>query len=173
MTDSLRALLRDLPPADEKSRAALADRAAQILRPAGALARLDEIAVFIGGWQRCVTPIIERPVALIFAGDHGVAADGVSAYPQDVTGAMLQAFRQGVSSINALATVAGAEVIAIDCGVGVPTANFRHEAALSNERFEHSVRLGREAVAAVDTDLLIVGEMGIGNTTSAAALAAC
>jgi len=171
--DKLRSLLADLPGPDLDAAAAVSARAADILRPAGALARLDRVAAWMAGWQRTTRPAVVRPVAIVFAADHGVAADGVSAYPQAVTAAMLKAFVAGVSSINAMAAVAGARVIAIDCGVGRPTANFRHEAALDASRFAEAVELGRDAVASVDTDLLVVGEMGIGNTTAAAALGAC
>ena len=172
-TDALRSALADLPGPDLDAAAAVSARAADILRPAGALARLDRVAAWMAGWQRTTRPAVVRPVAIVFAADHGVAADGVSAYPQAVTAAMLKAFGAGVSSINAMAAVAGARVIAIDCGVGRPTANFRHEAALDAVRFEEAVALGRTAVARVDADLLVLGEMGIGNTTAAAALGAC
>jgi nicotinate-nucleotide--dimethylbenzimidazole phosphoribosyltransferase len=172
-TEPLTAMLRDLPAPDEESRALVSARAAEILRPAGALARLDELAVWMAGWQRTRLPAVTRPVAIVFAADHGVAADGVSAYPADVTAAMLSAFRQGVSSINAMAAIAGARVVAVDCGVGRPTANFRHEPALDQTRFAEAVELGRAAVSDLDTDLLVVGEMGIGNTTTAAAVVAC
>jgi len=171
--DDLRAALADLPGPDLSARAAVAERAATILRPTGALARLDDVAAWMAGWQRTARPGVERPVALVFAADHGVAADGVSAYPAAVTASMLAAFERGVSSINAMAAVAGARVVAVDCGVGRPTANLRHESALDEARFAEAVALGRDAVAGLDADLLVVGEMGIGNTTAAAALCAC
>ncbi|MGI9594634.1 MAG: nicotinate-nucleotide--dimethylbenzimidazole phosphoribosyltransferase [Acidimicrobiales bacterium] len=161
-----------LPEPCGRSIAVVAARVADILRPAGALARLDELAVWLAGWQRTTTPSISRPAALIFAGDHGVTADGVSAYPTEVTAAMLEAFRQDRASISAMAKIAGASVDAIDVGVGDPTGNLRIEPAMDRERFEASLRLGRQAVRRLDADLLIIGEMGIGNTTSAAAVTA-
>ena len=143
---------------------------AEILRPPGALARLDATAVWLAGWQRTATPAVTRPTALIFAGDHGVTADGVSAFPADVTAAMLAAFEQDKASVSAMARVAGATVRAIDVGVGKPTANIKDEPAMDHARFEECFEIGRHQVRETDTDLLILGEMGIGNTTAAAAL---
>lgn len=148
-------------------------RAADILRPAGALATLDEVAAWVAEWQGSATPAITRPAALIFAADHGVAAAaGVSAYPTDVTAAMLAAYRAGRSTISAFARIAGASVDAIDVGVGRPTGDIRTEPALTPERFDEIVDVARRAVETLDADLLVLGEMGIGNTTAAAAVAA-
>ncbi len=168
----LRSATADMPTSDQASFDAVTERAANILRPAGALARLDEVAAWAAGWQRTSTPAVRRPAALIFAADHGVTAAGVSKYPTDVTGAMLAAYRAGKSTISAFAAVAGASVDAIDVGVGRPTGDIRYESAMSPERFDAAVDAGRSAVDALDADLLVLGEMGIGNTTAAAAVAA-
>lgn len=168
----LRESLSNLSPADTASGDAVRARAAEILRPAGALARLDDLAAWVAEWQRTTHPAVCRPAALIFAADHGVAAAGVSKYPVDVTGAMLGAFRAGKSTISAFAAIAGASVDAVDVGVGRPTGDIRLEAALSAERFEECVAAARTAVDGLDADLLVLGEMGIGNTTAAAAVAA-
>jgi nicotinate-nucleotide--dimethylbenzimidazole phosphoribosyltransferase len=171
--NGLRELLADLPAADEAAAAAVRERAAEILRPAGALARLDELAAWIAGWHGTVRPRIERPVGLIFAADHGVAAaEAVSAYPTSVTAAMLDAFASGRSTVSAFARHAGATVRAVDVGVGRPTGDIRVEPALSADRFDEIVGTARAAVDELDCDLLVVGEMGIGNTTPAAAVAA-
>lgn len=161
-----------LPDPCHQSIADAEARVAEILRPAGALARLDDIAVFLAGWQRTASPAVANPACLIFAGDHGVTDDGVSAYPAEVTGAMLAAVSQNKASISALAAVAGATVDVIDLGVGKPTGNMRTEPAMTPERFDQSFQAGRDAVANLDpaVDLLIVGELGIGNTTAAAAV---
>ena len=159
-----------LPARCSSSVAAVEARVADILRPAGALARLDELAVWLAGWQNSPTPAVEHPVALIFAGDHGVAADGVSAYPQEVTAAMMEAFESGRASISAMARVVGAEVVAVDVGVARPTGNIRFEPAMDRQRFTASFDAGRSAVGRSNADLLIIGEMGIGNTTAAAAV---
>jgi nicotinate-nucleotide--dimethylbenzimidazole phosphoribosyltransferase len=150
----------------------LTARAAQVLRPTGALHRLDELAAWLGGWQRTTNPRVDRPVALIFAADHGVAAAGVSAYPSQITASMLAAFRARASSINVMAAQLGARVDAFDVGVGRPTEDFRFAAAMSPERFDEAVRAGRDAVARTDADVIVLGEMGIGNTTAAAAVCA-
>jgi nicotinate-nucleotide--dimethylbenzimidazole phosphoribosyltransferase len=171
-TTWLRETLRRLPTGDEVSGAAVADRAANILRPFGALARLDDLAVWVATWQRTPQPAVARPAALIFAADHGVAAANVSAYPPDVTAAMLGAYRSGRSTISAFAAIAGATVEAIDVGVGRPTGDIRTEPAMDAARFDEAVAAGRDAVARLDADLLVLGEMGIGNTTAAAAVAA-
>ncbi len=168
----LRDALDTLPGPDEAAGAAVRARAADILRPTGALARLDEVAVWVAEWQGTERPAVRRPAALIFAADHGVSAAGVSRYPADVTAAMLAAYRAGRSTITAFAAIAGASVEAVDVGVGRPTGDIRFEAAMSPERFDEAVAAGRRAVEHLDTDLLVLGEMGIGNTTAAAAVAA-
>ncbi len=171
-TEALRDEFANAPSADADARTAAVARAAEILRPAGAMARLDDVAIHMAAWQRTASPSVERPAAVIFAADHGVAADGVSAYPTEVTGAMLAAFQAKKASVSALAEVAGATVTAIDVGVGNPTGNLRIETALNPERFAAAFATGRAAVSELDTDLLILGEMGIGNTTAAAAVTA-
>ncbi len=171
-TDWLTDAVASMPMHDDASFAAVSDRAANILRPSGALARFDSVAAWVAGWQRTASPAVRRPAALIFAADHGIATAGVSAYPTDVTAAMLAAYRAGKSTINAFAAVAGASVQAIDVGVGRPTGDIRTESALSPERFAEAVAAGRTAVDQLDADLLVLGEMGIGNTTAAAAIAA-
>jgi nicotinate-nucleotide--dimethylbenzimidazole phosphoribosyltransferase len=170
---SLRDLLIDMPTADADAREAVHERAANILRPEGALAWLDEIAAWVAGWQRTSTPSVERPAGLIFAADHGIAAaTEVSAYPTGVTRAMLSAYEQGRSTINAFARLAGATVTAVDVGVGDPTNDIRYEAAMSADRFEAVVDVAVSAVDGLECDLLVLGEMGIGNTTASAAIAA-
>lgn len=165
--------LRDLPLGDDAAAQSVADRASQVLRPAGALARLDDLAVHMARWQSRTEPTVARPAALIFAADHGVARDhAVSAYPVEVTAAMVQAFRAQRSTINAFARVAGATVEVVDVGVGHPTGDIRVESAVEPARFDAIVDTARRAVDALDADVLVLGEMGIGNTTVAAAVCA-
>lgn len=165
--------LADLPPCDTAAHQAVVERASEILRPAGALAWLDETAAWIAGWQRNDRPAVNRPVGLIFAADHGVAvAAGISAYPSDVTAGMVAAFEAGQATINAFARAAGAELRAVDVGVGRPTGDIRVEAAMTPERFDAVVQQAFDAIDALDCDLLVLGEMGIGNTTPSAAIAA-
>ncbi len=170
--NQMRNAIATMPKGDLLSATAVRTRAADILRPAGALARFDEVAAWVAEWQRTSTPAVRRPSALIFAADHGVTAAGVSKYPVDVTAAMLAAYRAGKSTVSAFAAVAGATVEAIDVGVGRPTGDIRFESAMSIDRFEEAAEAGRTAVEQLDADLLVLGEMGIGNTTAAAAVAA-
>lgn len=151
---------------------AVAERSGQVLRPKGALAQLDNLAVWIAAWHKTNTPSITSPAGLVFAADHGVAAEGVSAYPSDITAAMLAAVRNGQASICAIADSVGASVTAVDVGVGNPTGNLRTEPAMSPQRFDDAFAAGRAAVADASTDLLVLGELGIGNTTAAAAVSA-
>src|SRR5829696_5245309 len=162
-------LLAGAPGPDTAAAAAVADRARRVLRPAGALARLDELAAWLAAWQGTRHPAVRRPAAVVFAADHGVAAGGVSAYPAEVTAAMLKALREGVATASVLARQVGATLDVVDVGVGDPTADLATGPALDPARFRACVQAGRDAVATLDADLLVLGEMGIGNTTAAAA----
>lgn len=170
--ETLLTLLAGAPGPDHAAATAVIDRASQVIRPTGALARLDAIAAWLASWQRTATPAVRRPHALVFAGDHGVATEGVSAYPSAVTPAMRDAISGGLATINAIGSAVGATVTVIDVGVGDPTGNLRTHAALSPERFAISFAAGRRAVSELETDLLVLGEVGIGNTTPAAAVSA-
>lgn len=170
--EHLAPLLAALPPPDAAAAAAVAERALHVLRPRGALARLDEVACWLAGWQRTTRPAVERPAAIVFVADHGVADEGVSAYPQSVTEAMLRALQQGVASASVMAEVVEASLEVVDVGVGRPTGNLAREPALSYERFAECIETGRDVVRRLDCDLLVLGEMGIGNTTAAAAVCA-
>ncbi|MDQ3739287.1 MAG: nicotinate-nucleotide--dimethylbenzimidazole phosphoribosyltransferase [Actinomycetota bacterium] len=169
----LHALLDDLPVPDLESAVAVADRAEHILRPSGALAVLDGLAAWLAGWQRTVTPRIERPAVLVFCADHGVAlAEQVSAYPVEVTAAALAAHREGRATISVFARRLGADISMIDVGVGRPTGDIRTTDALEPGRFDEIVETATDAVDELDADVLVLGEIGIGNTTAAAAVAA-
>lgn len=167
-------ILREIakgPAADESARDAVRRRADDILRPAGALARLDDLAVWVAGWQRTTSPRIDAPLGIVFAADHGVARAGVSKYPIEVTKSMLDAFATHRSTITSLAGAAGAKLRVVDVGVGRPSGDLRHERAVDAHRFDECVDAARRAVETADCDLLVLGEMGIGNTTAAAAVA--
>jgi nicotinate-nucleotide--dimethylbenzimidazole phosphoribosyltransferase len=147
-------------------------RSSEVLRPTGALARRDDVAAWLAGWQRTERPHVDRPAVIVFVADHGVVVEGVSAYPAEVTAEMLRALRSGVATAAVMARQLGARLDVVDIGVGRPTGNIRREPALDGQRFAECIDAGRAAVAALDADLLVVGEMGIGNTTPAAALSA-
>jgi nicotinate-nucleotide--dimethylbenzimidazole phosphoribosyltransferase len=170
--DDLRAALARLPPPDQAAMRAVANRAADVLRPRGALARFDDLAVWLAGWQRTDRPRVSAPGALVFVADHGVAVEGVSAYPATVTGEMLRALRGGRATASVLALELGATLSVIDVGVGRPTGNLAIEPAMDPERFDRCIGAGRRAVAESGADVVVLGEMGIGNTTAAAAVCA-
>jgi nicotinate-nucleotide--dimethylbenzimidazole phosphoribosyltransferase len=172
LSDAVARLLPGLPDPDRTAMDAVRERVAGVLRPEGALSRLDEIAVWLAGWQRTARPRVEAPVAVVFVADHGVVDEGVSAYPSAVTGAMFRALRDGVATAAAMSRVVGARLAVVDVGVGRPTGNLAREPALTESRSNEAFESGRNAVADLATDLLVVGEMGIGNTTAASAVCA-
>jgi nicotinate-nucleotide--dimethylbenzimidazole phosphoribosyltransferase len=169
-----------LPTPDDISRRAVARRASEVLRPVGALARLDAIATWLAAWQRTPRPRVERPAALVFAGDHGVVSHGVSAYDGSITAEMVRALRAGSATASVMARELDVHLEVVDVGAGAPTGDIVTEDALSPERFAECFSAGRDAVSAlhdqagersIDADLVVLGEMGIGNTTAAAAVA--
>jgi nicotinate-nucleotide--dimethylbenzimidazole phosphoribosyltransferase len=166
-----RDLLQHLPGPDAASQRAARARDAVLTKPPGALGRLEDLAIWMAGWQGTARPVVAQPLVLIFAGNHGVTAQGVSAFPAAVTAQMVANFQAGGAAINQLAAAFGArlEVIALD--LDHPTADFTESPAMSEAEVVAALAAGWEAVVP-GTDLLVTGEMGIGNTTVAAALAA-
>lgn len=160
-----------LPAADEASRAAAAARQAQLTKPPGSLGRLESLALFMAGWQGRERPRVDRARIAIFAGNHGVAARGVSAFPASVTAEMVRNFANGGAAINALAGVAGADLRVVPLELDRPTADFTLAAAMDEAECLAAINAGA-AVVGDGLDLLAVGEMGIANSTAAAALAA-
>lgn len=165
------ASLADLPIADGRARAAAQARQGELTKPPGSLGRLEDIAVFMAGWQRRDRPRIDHARAAVFAGNHGVAAHGVSAFPPTVTAGMVANFRSGGAAINALAGAAGLELTVVALDLETPTADFTIASAMSQAECLAALAAGA-AVVAEDLDLLVLGEMGIGNSTAAAALCA-
>lgn len=162
--------LETLPAADADARAAAAARQGQLTKPPGSLGRLEEIAVSMAGWQGRERPMIERGRAVVFAGNHGVAARGVSAFPPAVTAQMVANFAVGGAAINALARAAGLTLSVVPLDLDRPTADFTVAPAMTEVECLTALDAGAAAIG--DADLLVLGEMGIGNTTAAAALAA-
>jgi nicotinate-nucleotide--dimethylbenzimidazole phosphoribosyltransferase len=166
----VRRLLADLPGRDEACWQRATDREPQLTKPPGSLGRLEELAAWLAAWQGRHPPTVARPVARVFAGNHGVAARAVSAYPAAVTAQMVANFQAGGAAVNQLCRSLGVnlEVVALD--LERPTRDFSEAPAMGEEEFVDAFNLG---LAAVDpgSDLLCLGEMGIGNTTAAAALA--
>ncbi|MGH8925713.1 MAG: nicotinate-nucleotide--dimethylbenzimidazole phosphoribosyltransferase [Acidimicrobiia bacterium] len=169
--DDVTELLASMPQPDLEARAAVEARSAEVLRPVGALARCDEIAAWLAGWQRTSKPSVSKPFLVLAAADHGVVARGVSAYPPEVTKGMVAAIKAGVATSSVLAREAGAGVYVIDAGVGEPTGDIVTGPALSSEVFSDCFQKGRDVVSGLDCDILAIGEMGIGNTTASSAVA--
>src|SRR5262245_22902157 len=165
----LRRLLADLPKFDEQAAAATRRRDLTPTKPPGSLGRLEEIALFIAGWQGRHPPRIDRPQAAVFAGNHGVVEQAVAAYPQAVTAQMVANFRAGGAAINQLCTAFGVGLKVYELALDLPTRDFTQDAALDEPECVGTAIFGMEAVAG-GTDLLCLGEMGIGNTTVAAAV---
>lgn len=167
--NALRALLANLPGPDAAAAKAAEEREPQLTKPPGSLGRLEEIARWLAAWQGRHPPRTETVAVRVFAGNHGVAARGVSAYPAEVTAQMVGNFKAGGAAVNQLSATAGAELQVIAIDLDRPTADFTKQPAMTEAEFLDAVGRGARAVPE-DADLLCVGEMGIGNTTSAAAL---
>ncbi len=168
----MREALNSLATPDTESQDAVQLRSKELLRPLGSMQRMDEIATWMAAWQRTARPQASRVVATVFASDHGVSAAGVSAYPSNLFQPMLDAHRAGRSTVGAFAHVVGATVHAVDVGIGRPTGDIRTQSAMDQDRFDEASTLGRDSVMELDADLLVIGEIGVGNTTAAAAVAA-
>jgi nicotinate-nucleotide--dimethylbenzimidazole phosphoribosyltransferase len=166
-----RDLMRHLPAPDAASLQAARARDAVLTKPPGALGRLENLAIWMAGWQGTARPQVAQPLVLIFAGNHGVTAQGVSAFPAAVTAQMVANFNAGGAAINQLAATFGARLEVIALALDRPTADFTESPAMTEAEVVAALAAGWQAVAA-GTDLLVTGEMGIGNTTVAAALAA-
>jgi nicotinate-nucleotide--dimethylbenzimidazole phosphoribosyltransferase len=166
-----RAVLRPAPPADAAARARARARQARLTKPPGSLGRLEEIAEWVAGWQRTDRPRIERPQVVVCAGNHGVAARGVSAYPPEVTAQMVANFHAGGAAINQIARAVGARLDVVAIELDRPTADMTRGPAMTEAECVAALAAGWNAVAA-DADLVVPGEMGIGATTAAAAVAA-
>lgn len=165
------AALGCLPMADAEATAAARARQASLTKPAGSLGRLEDLAVFLAGWQRTPQPVIGQALAAIFAGNHGFVVHGVSAFPASVTAAMVGNFSAGGAAINALAAAAGLDLQVVALDLDRPTADFTIAPAMDEAECLAALSAGA-AVVRPGLDLLVVGEMGIGNSTAAAALCA-
>ena len=182
--------LPPIPPPSREAEAAARRRQAALLKPPGSLGRLEDLAILIAGLRAVPIPPRERKLAVVFAADHGVARVGVSAYPSDVTAQMLRSFALGEAAVNALARASGADLLVVDVGtasetsapLGVldrrirsGTASLLDGSAMARGEAEVAVAAGAAVVEArLDDgiDLLALGEIGIGNTTAAAAVTA-
>jgi len=169
--DDIRRFCRDLPGGDAAAADAALARQQVLTKPPGSLGRLEELASWLARWQGSAIPVLERITIAVFAGNHGVAARGVSAYPPAVTEQMVANFSRGGAAINQIAGLTGAELTVVPIELDRPTRDFTVAAAMDVDEFLTAVSIGYRSVPA-DGDLLAVGEMGIANTTTAAMLCA-
>lgn len=169
--DEFRALLKTAPHADQKALSEATDRNGQLTKPPGALGRLEDVALWYASWRGEAAPQISAPQIIIFAGNHGVTAQGVSAFPAEVTAQMVMNFEHGGAAINQLAKTFGAALNVHALDLDIPTADFTEGPAMTEAEVVTALQTGWNAVDA-NADVLVTGEMGIGNTTSAAAIGA-
>ncbi|WP_424939815.1 nicotinate-nucleotide--dimethylbenzimidazole phosphoribosyltransferase [Aliiroseovarius sp. S253] len=164
-----KALLEAAKGPDASAIQAAEERNGQLTKPPGALGRLEELAIWVAGWQGNGRPELKAPQVVVFAGNHGVTAQGVSAFPAEVTEQMVLNFQHGGAAINQLSKAAGAQMDVHALELDRPTQDFTQGPAMSEDEVVSALLTGWNAVSE-GADLLVTGEMGIGNTTSAAAL---
>ncbi|MFO1039166.1 MAG: nicotinate-nucleotide--dimethylbenzimidazole phosphoribosyltransferase [Geminicoccaceae bacterium] len=167
----VRAVLRALPEPDAAAAEAARAREGQLTKPAGALGRLEELAAWMAAWQGRHPPKLERIRVAVFAGWNGITEQGVSAYPAVVTDQMIANFTSGGAAVNQLSRLLDAELVIVPVAPGQPTKDFTTAPAMSELECVDAFVAGLDTVHE-NIDLLAVGEMGIGNTTTAAAIAA-
>jgi nicotinate-nucleotide--dimethylbenzimidazole phosphoribosyltransferase len=169
--DDIGAFCRDLPNGDARAAEAATLRQQLLTKPPGSLGRLEELATWLARWQGREIPRLDRVTIAVFAGNHGVAARGVSAFPQAVTGQMVANFANRGAAINQIAGLAGADLCVVPIELDRPTRDFTVAPAMDVDEYLTAVDIGYRTVPP-DCDLLAVGEMGIANTTTAAMLCA-
>jgi len=165
----IRRILTRVPGPDDGAAAQAAAREAQLTKPHGALARLEVLSEWLARWQGRHPPRVDRPHAVVFAGNHGIAARGVSAYPAEVTAQMVANFRAGGAAVNQLCRTFGADLSIHEMALERPTEDFSRGPAMTDAECADAMAVGMAAVAE-GIDVVCLGEMGIANTTSAAAL---
>jgi nicotinate-nucleotide--dimethylbenzimidazole phosphoribosyltransferase len=169
--EEMRRILRELPGPDLEAQTEVVRRQAELTKPPGSLGRLEEIAEWLAAWQGRARPRVERPRVAVFAGTHGVARRGVSAYPPEVTQQMVKNFLNGGAAINQLSAAIDADLRIYELDLDHPTEDFTQAAAMSEARTANAMAYGMMA-AETGIDVLCLGEMGIANTTTAATLCA-
>ena len=165
----VRTILSNLPGPDAAAEKGARDRNGQLTKPPGALGRLEDLAIWYAGWRGDPRPALTAPQVIVFAGNHGVCAQGVSAFPPEVTVQMVANFKAGGAAINQLSQAFGARMDVHALDLDRPTADFTESPAMTEAEVVAALAAGWTAVDP-SADLLVTGEMGIGNTTAAAAI---
>lgn len=168
--DDFRALLHNLPQPDENMLAAARAHQDRLTKPQGALGRLEEIAIWLATWRGQEKPVITRPLVAVFAANHGVTDENVTPFPRSVTRQMVDNFASGGAAINQICIANDLGLKIYDLALDYPTMDISRDAAMDERGCAATMAFGMEAIAG-GTDLVCLGEMGIGNTTVAAALA--
>lgn len=168
--DDFRELINNLPGPDLNAEAEVRAREATLTKPAGALGRMEEITLWLAAWSGKAKPQINRPLVAVFAGNHGVTQKGITPFPSSVTAQMVENFAAGGAAINQICIAHDLGLKVFDLALEHPTADITEEAAMDERTCAATMAFGMEAIAG-GTDLLCIGEMGIGNTTIAAAIA--
>jgi nicotinate-nucleotide--dimethylbenzimidazole phosphoribosyltransferase len=166
--DDIRALVAAMPKPDAAAVAAVQAREAELTKPAGSLGRLEAITQWLAAWQGS-RPHVDAPLVAVYAGNHGVVAQGVSPFPQSVTQAMVANFSSGGAAINQICKTLDISLRVFELALEQPTGDITREPALDEKGCAATMAFGMEALAS-QPDLLCLGEMGIGNTTVAAAI---
>lgn len=169
--EEIRAVFAELPGPDQEQVTAAAQRQQQLTKPCGSLGRLEEIAEWLAAWQGRHPPAMDRPRCAVFAGNHGVAARGVSAYPPEVTQQMVQNFIEGGAAVNQLCANVDADLRIYEMALEQPTADFTQGPAMTEDECARAMAYGMLSVEE-NFDVMALGEMGIANTTSASAICA-
>ncbi|WP_208435788.1 nicotinate-nucleotide--dimethylbenzimidazole phosphoribosyltransferase [Bartonella phoceensis] len=167
--DDFRALLTNLPIADTFFITLAKKRQEKLTKAQGALGKLGEIAVWYAGWRGTEKPVVKRPLVAIFSGNHGVTEENVTPFPQSMTQKMVQNFASGGAAINQICIAYDLGLKIFDLALEYPTMNITKDAAMDERSAAATMAFGMESIAD-GTDLLCIGEMGIGNTTIASAL---
>lgn len=162
-------LLHINPAADEAAVSAVRRRDARLTKPQGSLGQLEHLVEFLARWQGKPAPTLDNPMVAIFAGNHGVTAQGVSAYPAEVTAQMVANFTAGGAAISQICALHELNLRVFELALELPTGDITLEPAMDDRMCAATIAYGMEAIAG-KPDLLAIGEMGIGNTTVAAAL---
>lgn len=167
--DDVRRLFHALPGPDEFAVAAVRARNRELTKPVGSLGDLETVVEWLAAWQGNPKPAVRRPLVVVFAGNHGVTAHGVSAFPPVVTRQMLDTYAAGGGAINQICATYDLGFKVFDLALDLPTGDITREAALDEKACVATLAFGMEAIAG-GTDLLSIGETGVGNTTAAAAI---
>ncbi len=161
-------ITNNLPISSTKHKAEARDRQAQLTKPPGSLGKLEDLAVWLAGWQGTARPQISNGQCLVFAGNHGVVAQGISPFPAEVTHQMVLNFEAGGAAINQLCRESGLRLTVKALDLDKPTRDMSQTTAMDEDEVLAAMNVGADALDD-SCDYLVVGEMGIGNTTTAAA----